>query len=60
VDAPDKKENLVLTQKLMVSRSYKAAPTTDRETARPIPIADHMWGDVSSKNLKKYLLTVMR
>jgi hypothetical protein len=32
--------------------TYKAAPTTDKDTASPIPIDAHMYGDVSPKNLK--------
>lgn len=31
--------------------SYPAAPTTDSATAKPIPVAAHMWGDTFSKNL---------
>lgn len=33
-------------------KTYTAAPTTDKATDKPIPIVAHMWGEVSSRNLK--------
>lgn len=35
------------------SKTYSAAPTTDKATARPIPRVAHIYGDVFSKNLIK-------
>ena len=32
--------------------TYHAAPTTDKEMARPIPRSAHINGDVASKNLQ--------
>lgn len=32
--------------------TYHAAPTTDKEMARPIPRSAHINGDVDSKNLQ--------
>ena len=35
--------------------THQAAPTTDREMARPTPKLDHMYGVISSKNLQKII-----
>lgn len=36
----------------MSKNTYTAAPTIERDTDNPIPIVPHMYGEVSSKNLK--------
>lgn len=39
------------TQSVCKQASHQAAPTTDREMARPIPRFAHIKGDVSVRNL---------
>lgn len=36
---------------MIVSETYQAAPTTDRDMARPTPVQAHMYGEMFVSNL---------